>query len=337
MMRATLLPQSCLALAALAVAVVTGGPALAQQPGNADVHSLHVQGNVWMINAGAVNAAIQVGDDGVLVVDTLTEPLADRMLAEIRKIAGSKPIRIIINTHVHPDHTGGNAIIAKAGSSIVGGNFAGQVGQDAANSAQIFAHENVQIRMSEPGPNDTPARAFANWPTDTFIEAQKDLYFNGEGIEILHQPNAHTDGDVLVYFRKSDVLVAGDAYINTTFPVISLPQGGSLNGIVKALNTIIRITIPKDKQEGGTYVIPGHGRLADEADVVEYRDMMTIIRDRFQDAVNRGETLDRVKAARLVRDYEGRYGATAGVWTTDQFVEAAFKSLGQPAPVSRGK
>lgn len=299
-----------------------------------EVRSLHVQGNVWMLNGGFVNAAIQVGDDGVLVVDTMTEGLADKMLAEIRKIAGDKPIRYVVNTHVHPDHTGGNAKIAGAGSSIVGGNFAGQVGAAAANSAQIFAHENVQIRMSEPKAGDPPSPAFPNWPTDTYIEPQKDLYVNGEGIELLHQPNAHTDGDTLVYFRKSDVIVAGDVYINTTFPVINLQQGGSIEGILKALNEIIRITIPKEKQEGGTYVIPGHGHLVDEADVVEYRDMLTIIRDRFVDAIKRGQTLEQVKAARLVRDYEGRYGATQGFWTTDQFVEAVYKSLSQPQAVT---
>ena len=301
---------------------------------NVEVRSLHVQGNVWMINGGFVNAAIQVGEEGVLVVDTMVEPLADRFLAEIRKIAGNKPIRYVINTHVHADHTGGNEKIARAGRSIVGGNFAGQVGQEAANSAQIFAHENVQLRMSQPGPGE-PMRPFAAWPTDTYIEAQKDLYFNGEGIELLHQPNAHTDGDTVVYFRKSDVLVAGDVYVNTTLPVINMQQGGSLNGIIKSLNAIIKITIPREKQEGGTYVIPGHGRLVDEADVVEYRDMTTIIRDRFQDAIKRGQTLDQVKAARLVRDYEGRYGATQGFWTTDAFVEAAYKSLSQPQAVTR--
>jgi cyclase len=130
-----------------------------------------------------------------------------------------------------------------------------------------------------------------------------------------------------VYFRRSDVIAAGDVYINTTFPVIDVNQGGSLNGIIASLNRIIEITVPKDKQEGGTYVVPGHGRLADEADVVEYRDMVTIIRDRIQDAIKKGMTLEQVKAARLVRDYEGRYGATQGFWTTGAFLEAAYRSL----------
>jgi glyoxylase-like metal-dependent hydrolase (beta-lactamase superfamily II) len=156
------------------------------------------------------------------------------------------------------------------------------------------------------------------------------MYFNGEAVQVLYQPAAHTDGDSIVYFRKSDVIVAGDLFVTTTFPIINLQQGGSLNGTIDALNRIIDITVPRDKQEGGTYVIPGHGRLTDEADVVDYRDMVTIIRDRFQDAIKKGMTLEQIKAAGLVKDYEGRYGATTGFWTTDAFIEAAYRSL-QPA------
>ena len=298
---------------------------------NLDVTSLHVQGNVWMLVAGPFNAAVQVGDDGVLVVDTMVEPLADKLLAEIKRLAGDKPIRFIVNTHAHPDHTGGNEKIASAGRSIVAGNFAGQVGPDAANSATIFAHENVLNRMSlgggpEGGSGDQ-RRPFKALPTDTFFEDEKDLFFNGEGIQLVHIPAAHTDGDVMVWFRKSDVVVAGDLFVTTTYPIITTQQGGTLNGIITALNRILDITIPKDRQEGGTYVIPGHGRLTDEADVVEYRDMVTIIRDRFQDSIKKGMSLDQVKAARLTRDYDGRWGATTGFWTTDAFVEAAYKSL----------
>ena len=301
-----------------------------------DVKSLHVQGSVWMLVGGAANAAVQIGDEGVLVVDTMTEPLAEKMLAEIRRLAGDKPIRYVINTHVHPDHTGGNEKISGAGQSIVAGNFAGQVGQDAANVAAVIAHENVLNRMSAPVGSQAP-RPFKAWPTDTFFVDDKDIYFNGEGIELVHVPSAHTDGDVMVWFRKSDVVVAGDVFITTTFPVIDMPLGGNLKGIIAGLNRIIEITIPRDKQEGGTYVIPGHGRLTDEADVVDYRDMVTIIRDRLQDAIKRGMTLEQVKAARLLRDYEGRYGATSGTWTTDAFIEASYKSLSQPAASTTSK
>jgi glyoxylase-like metal-dependent hydrolase (beta-lactamase superfamily II) len=294
-----------------------------------DVKSLHVQGNVWMLVGDGVNAAVQIGDDGVLVVDTMTAGQADAMLAEIKRLAGDKPIRYVINTHVHQDHTGGNETIAGAGQSIVAGNFAGQVGQDAANVAAVIAHENVLNRMSAPVGAQAP-RPFKAWPTDTFFVGTKDLYFNGEGIELLHVPAAHTDGDVMVWFRKSDVVVAGDVFITTTFPVIDLPLGGNYAGVIAGLNRIIDITIPRDKQEGGTYVIPGHGRLTDEADVVDYRDMVTIIRDRLQDALKKNMSLAQVKAAGLVREYEGRYGASSGPWTTDMFIEAAYKSLAQP-------
>ena len=291
---------------------------------SSDVKSMHVQGNVWMLVGSGVNAAAQIGDDGVLIVDTMTDSQADKLIAEVKKIAGDQPIRWIINTHVHSDHTGGNEKVAKAGQSVVGGNFAAQVGQAAANSAQIIAHENVLKRMSETEGNAKPVPTVA-LPTDTFFNEENELYFNGEAVQILYQPDAHTDGDVIVFFRKSDVVVAGDVFNTLTFPVID--PSGSLNGIVASLNRILDITVPKDKQEGGTYVIPGHGRLTDEADVVEYRDMMTIIRDRLADAIKKGRTLEQVKAAGLLRDYEGRFGATQGAWTTEKFLEAAYRSL----------
>ena len=296
----------------------------------ADVRSRLVQGNVWLINAGFVNVAAQIGPEGVFVVDTGTEAVGEKILAEIKRLAGDKPIRYIVNTHAHADHIGGNVAIAKAGKSIIAGNFVGQAGAEAANAAKIIAHENTQLRMAgaEGGQTAAPTAAM---PTDTFFAHRYDMFFNGEAIQMLYQPNAHTDGDVIVYFRKSDVVVTGDVYINTTFPVINVQQGGSLNGIIAALNRIVEITVPKDKQEGGTYVLPGHGRLADEADVVEYLDLVTIIRDRVKDAIDKRMTLEQVKAARLVRDYEGRYGATQGFWTTDAFVEAAYKSLSTPA------
>jgi glyoxylase-like metal-dependent hydrolase (beta-lactamase superfamily II) len=288
------------------------------------VRSLHVQGSVWMINAGSVNVAVQIGDQGVLLVDTGSEAVADAVLAEVRRLAGNRPIRYIVNTHSHLDHTGGNVKIAAAGRSIISGNFAGQAGPGAANAAKILAHEQSQVRMQAEGPDAVPA---AGWPTDTFFVAKDAFYFNGEAVELLHQPNAHTSGDVIVHFRKSDVVVAGDVYINTTFPVINRGHGGSYAGMLAALNRIIEITVPRDKSEGGTYVIPGHGRLADEADVVDYRDMATVIHDRVRDAIGRKMTLAQVKASPLLRDYEGRFGAAPGAWTTEAFIEAAYRSL----------
>ena len=264
-----------------------GGAARPAAAPAADVRSRLVQGNVWLINAGVVNVAAQIGPDGVFVVDTGTEAMGEKILAEIKRLAGDKPIRYIVNTHAprrsHRWQRGRSRRRASRSSP--------------ATSRRRPARKRRMPRRSSP----TRTRS-CGWPRAKAASrrrrlrrcrptrsssARYDMFFNGEAVQMLHQPNAHTDGDIMVYFRKSDVLVTGDVYINTTFPVINLQQGGSLNGIIAALNRIVEITVPKDKQEGGTYVIPGHGRLADEADVVEYLDLVTIIRDRLKDAIDK--------------------------------------------------
>jgi|KBSMisStaDraftv2_1062788.scaffolds.fasta_scaffold12741_9 cyclase len=297
------------------------GAAPAAAPADAELHILHVQGNVHMLVGAGGNIALQVGDDGVLLVDTGLAANAERVVAAIRTVS-NKPIRYIVNTHVHPDHVGGNDYIGKLGSTIAGGN----VGAGAGVGAGIIAHENVLNRMSAPTGQQAPFPTTA-WPTDTYISKQKELFFNGESLQIIHQPAAHTDGDSIVYFRKSDVIVAGDLFITTTYPFIDSMRGGNIQGIIAALNNMLDIAIPKAMQEGGTYIIPGHGRLTDEADLLEYRDMITIIRDRIQDGVKRGQTLEQVKAGKPTLDYDARWGATSGFWTTDQFIEAVYKDL----------
>jgi cyclase len=308
-----------LLLAALAAVSVT-----AQQQQNFDkveIHVLPVQGNVYMMVGSGGNIALQVGKDGVLLVDTMYAPLHDKIMAAIRKISNG-PIRYVINTHAHADHTDGNELMAKSGSTIAGGNVAGNI-SDAGVGASVIAHENVLNRMSA----QKPALPFAMLPTDTYFTKTKEVYFNGEPIQIMHQGHSHTDGDSMVFFRRSDVVVTGDVFTPGNYPVIDIDRGGSFNGLIASLNKIIELTVPADKQEGGTYVIPGHGRLCDEADVVEYRDMATIIRDRLQDMIKKGMTLEQVKAAKPTRDYDPLYGSTTGFWTTDKFVEAAYKSL----------
>lgn len=307
----------------LAAAIAIGHPAAAQQ--DSGVHVLPVQGNVYMLVGAGGNITIQIGNQGVLLVDTGLAQNSEKVLSEVRKLS-SRPIRYIINTHVHPDHTGGNAVIAKAGLTITGGNVAGNI-TDAAEGAAILANQAVLDRMSAPPAAGQAAIPFAALPTDTYITKEKHMFFNGEGIELIHEPAAHTDGDSFVYFRRSDVVAAGDIFTPGNYPVIDLQRGGNIQGIIAALNKLIELTIPADKQEGGTYVIPGHGRLCDQADVVEYRDMATIIRDRIQNMIKKGMTLEQVKAAKPTQDYDPEYGTTSGFWTTDMFVEAVYRSL----------
>ena len=286
------------------------------------IETVHVQGNVHMIVGAGANIIVQDGDEGVLVIDTGQEARGAEVLAAIRTIS-DKPIRIVINTHVHSDHTGANEAIAGAGRAL-GGNAPGNSGL-ALDSARVLAHENVLKRMSAPSGEPSP-RPFGAWPTETFFGEDKELFFNDEAIQLIHQPG-HTDGDVLVFFRRSDVVASGDLFSTLTYPIIDAQNGGSVQGVIDGLNRLLDITIPKDKEEGGTYVVPGHGRLADEADVVEYRDMVTIVRDRIQDLVSKGRTLAEVKDARPTADYDGRYGAAAGPWTTDMFIESVYREL----------
>ena len=310
-------------VATLSVAVATGqGQAF-------DVKILPVQGfdttMVYMLVGAGGNITVQAGDEGVLVVDTGLAARSDEVLAAIRRIS-EKPIRIVINTHVHADHTGANEAIAKAGQAL-GGNAPGNFGLGL-DTARVLAHEKVLRRMDAPTGQPSP-RPFGAWPTETFFSEDKEVFFNDEAIQLLYQPG-HTDGDVVVFFRRSDVISAGDSFLTTTYPVIDAQAGGGVQGSLDALNRLLDVTIPKDKAEGGTYVIPGHGRLSDEADVVEYRDMLTIVRDRIAQLAAQGLTLAQVKAARPTRDYDGRYGATAGPWTTDQFVEAVYRDVAGP-------
>src|SRR5262245_8721203 len=248
-------------LAAALLIFLFSGFSRAQQNQNlnsVEVHVLPVQGSVYMIVGAGSNITVQVGSDGVLVVDAEYAPLSDKILAAIRMLSKG-PIRYLINTTYDPDHTGGNEPIRKAGSTIAGGNVAGDI-QDAAEGAQIVAHDNVAKRMSN--------RPAGSWPTSTFLGEQKKLFFNGEGIEIVHQPAAHTDGDSIVFFRKSDVISTGDIFTTSSYPVIDLAGGGNIQGVIEGLNRLVDMIIPVYGQEGGRLLITGDGRLSDCGDVL---------------------------------------------------------------------
>jgi glyoxylase-like metal-dependent hydrolase (beta-lactamase superfamily II) len=320
-----------LPVAAIAVGILAGGGLpLARAQAPEPIEILPVHGQVYLVASAASNTLIQVGAQGVLVVDTMRDQDADQLLAAIRTIAGTKPIRYIVNTHAHVDHTGGNLKIAAAGSQLVAGNFAAQLGQAGANSAFIVAHENTLNAMSAPTGNAAPT-PFGAWPTNTFFQGEKEMYFNGEGIQLVHPVKAHTDGDVMVFFRSSDVIATGDVFSTESYPVIDLAHGGHINGVIEALNRIIDLAISEQFTEGGTRIVPGQGRICDEFEVVEYRDMVTIVRDRIQAMIRKGLTLDQIRAARPTLDFDPRYGSTAGPWTTAMFVDAVYRNLSPPA------
>jgi len=291
-----------------------------------EVHVLPVQGNVYMLVGAGGNITVQAGEDGVLLVDTGVAPMSAKVLAAIRGIS-DRPIRYIVNTHLHADHTGGNETIARAGMTIAGGNVVGDIGASASNQAGVIAFQTVLDRMSAPVTGAERATPQGSWPTETYTTPERKIFFNGEGIELIHVPEAHTDGDTIVFFRRSDVISTGDIFVTTSYPIVDLSHGGNIQGVIAGLNKIIDLAIPAELQEGGTMVIPGHGRLCDVADVVFYQEMVTIIRDRVQDLINKHMTLEQVKAAKPTLDYDPRYGSDTGFWTTDKFVEAVYKSL----------
>ncbi|HKE82218.1 MAG TPA: MBL fold metallo-hydrolase [Vicinamibacterales bacterium] len=339
----------------LVCSLTLAGLALHAQGQATQIQILPVRGNIYMLLGAGGNITVSIGKDGVLLVDSGLARSSDDVLRAIRELqdqldlreqplgrgaetrssiasrnseSPAKPIRYIINTDVDADHIGGNEKLRAAGRTFTGGNVAGNIA-DAAEGAAILAHEHVQVRMTNPekGEGAAPVDAL---PTDTYYTDSMKLshFFNGEGIELIHQPSAHSDGDSLVWFRGSDVIAAGDIFLTTTYPVIDRARGGTINGVIAGLNRILELAVAEFRTEGGTLVVPGHGRLSDSADVAYYRDMVTIIRDRVQALIDKEMTLAQVKAAKITADYDPRYGVTTGPWTTDMFIEAVYTTLG---------
>ena len=334
-----------------------------QSPRDGQVHVLPVQGNVYMLVADGTNVAVSVGPEGVAVVNTGSAQMSEKVLEAINQLANAtvtppttntcfgancpgawgwsspyinaviaspappKPIRYIVNTSAAPEHVGGNERLATAGFFPRVQGFGAAVAS-VGRGASIVAHENVLNRMAAPGSKQTAAPIAAQ-PTDTFFDELHKLpnYFNGEAIVVYHAPAANTDGDSLVFFRRSEVIAAGNLFSTVSYPVIDVDNGGTIQGVIDGLNQIIDLAVPEYRSQGGTFVIPSHGRIGDTADVASYRNMVTMMRDRIQDLKGKGMTLAQVKAARPTLDFDGRYGSTTGAWTTDMFVEAVYRTV----------
>jgi cyclase len=310
-----------------------------------DLRLLPVQGNVSMLVGAGANITVQAGDDGILLVDTGLAEMSNKVLDAIWPLS-KKPLIYIINTSDQADHVGGNENVGQAGRPVP---TAGQVRAVYRNDwlrqmkdrnaaadpvlsapgAYIIAFRTVLDRMSAPAGKAAPTPEAA-WPNDTYSEPQKNLFFNGEAIQIFHQPGT-TDGNSIVMFRRSDVISTGDIFDLTSYPVIDVASGGSIQGVIEGLNRLRQMAVPANYQEGGTLIVPGHGRLSDHADLSWYQQMVTIVRDRIQDMIAKGMTLEQVKTARPTQGFDPLYGSTTGKWTTDMFVEAAHKSLSTPA------
>jgi glyoxylase-like metal-dependent hydrolase (beta-lactamase superfamily II) len=316
----------------LAAALLAASVSVSAQPttpaqskprqGQEEIRVTKVRSNIYMLTGAGGNITVMPFEQGAVVVDTGTPAMADTVLATIGQLS-TKPIADIINTSATGDHVGGNEKLHNAGRRIPFEVVAGE-------GPMVIAHDNVMARMSAPTGKQAAAPEKA-WPNETYHIDYKKLaaqYRGGEQIELLFMPAAHSDGDSIVWFRHADVIATGDVFMENMYPIIEVTNGGTINGTIDALNKILDLAFADFRSEGGTMIIPGHGRLCDMSDVGYYRDMLTIIRDRVQDMVKKGLTLEQVKAAKPTRDYDPRYGAAAGAWTTDMFVDAVYKTAG---------
>ena len=289
------------------------------------LETVQIRSNVFVIFGAGGNVTVHLGAEGAILVDSGSATMADKVLAAVKAIT-RQPICLIINTGADADHVGGNEALASTGVSLSPTAFNAGIRQ-----AAVLAHENVLLRMIAPT-GQAPLFPLGMWPTETYTSQVKSMYLNDDGIQVIRQPAAHSDGDSVVFFRRADVIATGDILDLRQFPVIDAAKGGSIQGEIDALNRLLELAIPAMPliyKEGRTYLVPGHGRIADHAELVEYRDMVTVIRDVIQHMIDKGMTLEQIKAANPTQGYRGRYGSDTGEWTTAMFVEAVFKDLSQ--------
>jgi glyoxylase-like metal-dependent hydrolase (beta-lactamase superfamily II) len=267
-------------------------------------------------------------------IPSWSSPYFNAVVASPRPAQG---VRYVINTSAAPEHVGGNEKLATSATfRRAGGNGAAGFGgatRALGTSATIVAHEGVLTAMSAPAGKTpagrTPAAPEAAWPVDTFFEDFHKLseYVNGEPVLLYHAPAANTDADSFVFFRHSEVISAGNLFSTVSYPLIDTAKGGSIQGVIDGLNHILDLAVAEYRSQGGTWIIPGRGRLSDTADVAAYRNMLVMVRDRVKDLMGKGMTLEQIKAARPTLDFDGRYGATTGAWTTSMFLDAVHRSL----------
>jgi glyoxylase-like metal-dependent hydrolase (beta-lactamase superfamily II) len=303
-----------LATALLAVAFEAWSVPTGAQDG---LEVLRAQGNVFVLVGPGGNTAVQVGADGPMVVDTQPAALSARVLEAVSGLT-PRPIRHIVLTSGGDQQAGGAAIVSKAGRYVRVIDSIDPRGLD--NRASIIAHVNVLSRMTmEKAPSES-------WPTDTYFSSEWSLFSNGEAVQLFHVTAAHSDGDTIAFFRRSDVVCTGAIFDAAGYPRFEPRLGGGIDGIIEGLNRILDITVPGTNQDGGTIVIPGRGRLSDETDVANYRDMVTIVRDRVRHLASKGMSLEQVRRAKLTADYDGLYGRR-DEWTGDMFVEAIYRDV----------
>jgi cyclase len=337
-----------------------------QAPRDGEVHVLPVQGNVYMLVADGTNITASIGRDGIAVVNTGSAQMSDKVLTALNGlakqavsapspntcfgancagafgaagwsspyfntiIASPRPaqgMRYVINTSAAAEHVGGNEKLASAATFRRAGGAGGfgTAARDLGTNATIVAHDGVLATMSS-GKGAAPANA---WPSDTYFDEFHKLseYVNGEPVILYHTPAANTDGDSIVFFRHSEVISAGNLMSTVSYPLVDVDKGGTIDGVIGGLNRILDLAVAEYRAQGGTWVVPGRGKLSDTADVAAYRNMLVMIRDRVKDLKKKGMTLEQVRAARPTLDFDGRYGATTGSWTTDMFVSAVYRTI----------
>jgi len=303
----------------------------ARAPEAGTLDTIQIRPNVWVIFGAGGNVTVHVGEDGVILVDSGSEAMAAKTLEAVKAITKA-PIRMIIDTSADLEHVGGNDKVGAAGVAINPDNFSDE------EHATVLSHENVLQRMSAPkGRNEKPAPT-AMWPTETFTSKYRSFYVNDEAVQVIRQLGAVSDGDVIVHLRRADVIATGDIVDLRRFPMIDSTRGGSIQGELEALNRLLDLTVPPMPlvlKPGRTLVVPGHGRVSDYGELVDYRDMVTTIKDIIQDMVNKGMTLDQVKAANPTAGYRKRWGSDSGPWTTDMFVEAIYNGLKNAKPAGK--